>query len=61
VLQRLREAGLTVRPEKCKFFEREVEYLGHVISEEGLKKGKKKVLAIENAVRPTTRMVICLA
>lgn len=54
VLQRLREAGLTVRPEKCKFFEREVEYLGHVIGEEGLKKCEKKVAAIENAARPTT-------
>lgn len=54
VLQRLKEAGLTVRPDKCRFLEDEIEYLGHVISKDGLKKSKKKVAAIENAGRPTT-------
>lgn len=42
VLQILRKVGFIVNPEKCKLFEREVQYLGHVVSEE-LKKCKTKV------------------
>ena len=36
VLQRLREAGLKLRPSKCHFLQRSVEYLGHVVSERGI-------------------------
>ncbi len=33
VLQRLKSAGLKLKPKKCKLFQREVSFLGHVISE----------------------------
>ena len=36
VLARLGEARLTLRREKCHFFQREVRYLGHLVSAEGV-------------------------
>lgn len=35
VLTRLKEYGLKLSPEKCKFFQTSVRYLGHVVSENG--------------------------
>ena len=31
VFQRLRKAGLALKPSKCKFFEKSVEFLGHIV------------------------------
>ena len=53
VIEKLAEAGLTVKKEKCEFFKDEINYLGHKISKEGLKKSDDKVKAILNAPRPT--------
>jgi transposase InsO family protein len=36
VLQKLREAGLRLKPSKCSFFQRRVGYLGHIVSREGV-------------------------
>ena len=36
VMQRLKEAGMRLKKEKCRFFQPSVEYLGHRISMEGL-------------------------
>ena len=47
VLQRLGEVGLTLRPDKCYFFQEKVDYLGHEISAQGvypLKANVRKVL-----------------
>jgi len=41
VIHRLREVGLKVNPGKCQFIRREVEYLGHTITPEGLKPNSK--------------------
>lgn len=54
VVERLKEAGLTVKAEKCRFFEEQLEYLGHLITREGLKKTDKKIKAIVDAPRPET-------
>uniref|UniRef100_A0A8C1X488 ribonuclease H n=1 Tax=Cyprinus carpio TaxID=7962 RepID=A0A8C1X488_CYPCA len=37
VLSRLQEYGLKLSPEKCKFFQTSVKYLGHIVSENGEK------------------------
>ena len=36
VFERLKSAGLTLKPEKCKLAQTEVCYLGHVVSAEGV-------------------------
>ena len=53
VLQRLREAGLKLRPSKCHFLQRSVEYLGHVVSERGISPDPWKVEAVRNFPMPT--------
>ena len=42
VLARLRAAGLRLKPKKCLFLREEVPYLGHVISENGIKPDSSK-------------------
>ena len=42
VLQRLKEFGITINPKKCKFLMSEVEYVGYIISKEGLEFSKEK-------------------
>lgn len=48
----LRENNLQLKISKCKFFACEVEYLGHIINEEGIKANPKKVQAIKEYPRP---------
>ncbi len=52
VLTKLREAGLTLKKEKCSFFEKEIQCLGYRISKEGLRKMEDKVNAIIRAKVP---------
>ena len=46
VLQRLREAGLKLKPSKCKLFRTRVKFLGHVVSGEGTEPDPEKVACI---------------
>ena len=43
LLGRLKTAGLVLQPEKCHFLKKEIGYLGHVISENGLKPDPNKL------------------
>lgn len=52
VLVRLRDVGLRLRSDKCLFFLPQVEYLGHIISKEGLSPGLGKVAAVLHAPAP---------
>ena len=52
MLNRLSQAGLRRRREKCSFMAREVEYLGHQISWQGILPSPSKVEAIVNAPMP---------
>ena len=53
VLLRLRHAGLKLKPEKCRFFQRSVSFLGHIISHEGIGTDPEKTRAIMEWPTPT--------
>eukprot|EP00731_Ephydatia_muelleri_P009815 Em0005g401a len=46
-VRRLREAGLRVKPSKCRFLQKEVKFLGHVVSENGISTDPGKTEAIQ--------------
>jgi len=48
VLDRLRAAGLKLKPSKCKFLKRKVEFLGHIASENGIEPDETKIEKIKN-------------
>lgn len=50
--ERLRNANLKLQPDKCEFLRNEVTYLGHVISEAGVKPDPKKIDAVKHFPRP---------
>ena len=54
VLTRLEEAGLTLNREKCEFSRREVKFLGHILSQDGVRSDPDKVAAIVNIKEPVT-------
>ena len=54
VLKRLQEANLKMKKSKCSFFKRELHYLGHLLTTEGLKPQPEKVKAISELKPPTT-------
>lgn len=47
VLERLREYGLKLSPEKCKFFQTSVRYLGHVVSQHGVETDPEKTATLK--------------
>ena len=52
VLRRLRKHGLYARPDKCHFSSDTVEYLGFILSKEGLKMDQSKVKIIQDWPEP---------
>ncbi|GFT10646.1 retrovirus-related Pol polyprotein from transposon 297 [Nephila pilipes] len=54
VFQRLQKANLKLSPKKCKFFRKEVSYLVHVISSEGVKTNPEKIKAVVDWPHPET-------
>lgn len=52
VFAKLNDAGIKLNKDKCKFFQKEVKYCGHIISEMGLKKSPDNIIAIKNAPCP---------
>ncbi|GFX83965.1 retrovirus-related Pol polyprotein from transposon 297 [Trichonephila clavipes] len=52
VLSKLIDANLKLNPSKCKFFQKEVNYLGHIISAEGVRTDPEKVSTVKNWKRP---------
>ncbi|MCD1431043.1 DDE-type integrase/transposase/recombinase [Klebsiella pneumoniae] len=55
VFQRLRNSGLRLSSKKCHLFQREVQYLGHVVSSEGVAVDKKKVESVKEWPVPTDK------
>lgn len=54
VLHRLEEYGLELSPEKCKFFQTSVRYLGHIVSEKGVETDPDKILVLKSCPIPRT-------
>ncbi|CAK9834497.1 Retrovirus-related Pol polyprotein from transposon 412 [Anthophora retusa] len=50
--KRLRKANLKLQPSKCTFLRREVAYLGHIISDEGVKPCPNKISAVKEFPKP---------
>ena len=53
LFQRLREADLKLNREKCNFFKSHIQYLGHLISGEGIKPLPEKLESIKEMPPPT--------
>ena len=54
IFQKLAAAGLKLKPSKCFFLKEEIEYLGHVVSGEGISINPKKVEAVTKWPTPQT-------
>lgn len=51
----LRAANLKLAPAKCKLLKKETEFLGHVVSDKGIKAAPGKISAVETWPIPTTK------
>ncbi|GBL74066.1 Retrovirus-related Pol polyprotein from transposon 297 [Araneus ventricosus] len=54
VFQRLQKANLKLSLKKYRFFRKEVSYLGHIISADGVKTDQEKIKAVVDWPRPET-------
>lgn len=54
VLERLAEANLSINLEKSRFAKRDISFLGHVITQTGIKMQPEKIRAITEFPKPTT-------
>ena len=57
VFQRLKEAGLKLSLEKCSFFKKHIQYLGHLLSEEGIQPLPEKLESISKMPTPKNQVV----
>lgn len=55
IFMKLQEAGLTLNPHKCRLFQRQVLFLGHVVSSDGVHVDPKKIDHIQNWPTPQTK------
>ena len=54
VFLRLREAKLKLKVSKCSFFKKHIQYLGHLVSGDGIEPLPEKLEAVENMPPPKT-------
>ena len=54
IFRRLQEFGLKMKREKCAFFKKHIQYLGHLVSEKGFEPLPEKLEAIKKMPAPTT-------
>ena len=55
LLSRLHSAGLKLNPKKCKFYQKEVKFLGKIIDKNGQRIDSESVAAIVNMPQPTDK------
>lgn len=53
VLEKLKDARLKIQLDKCEFFRKETQFLGHTVSEEGVRPNSDKIEAIKQWPMPT--------
>jgi len=54
VFTRIRNAGLKLRADKCKFCFNEIEFLGYVVGKDGIKTDQKKIEKVKQFPKPKT-------
>ena len=54
VFEKLKNAGLKLSPSKCQLFRKEIKYLGHIISEEGIAVDPDKISCVKDWPVPKT-------
>jgi transposase InsO family protein len=54
VLECFRKAGLKLKPSKCSLIQREINFLGHLISRKGIETDPAKIAAVVKWPRPTS-------
>ena len=54
VIRKLRAAGLMLKPTKFDLFKQQINYLGHVVSKEGVSTNPDKITAVTEWPQPTT-------
>ena len=52
ILKALQAAGLTIKPSKIHFGPKEVKYLGHILSHEGIRLGEDQIKSIVDLPKP---------
>lgn len=52
LFERLRQVGLKLQPDKCEYLRPELEYLGHVISEHGIRPNPNRIEKVEKYPAP---------
>ena len=52
VFNRIRNAGLKLKPTKCHFFQKEIKYLGHIVNADGILPSPDKLKAIADMLTP---------
>lgn len=55
VFQRVRAAGLKLKPSKCQFLKPEVKYLGHIVSAEGVRPDPAKIACVRDFPAPQNK------
>ena len=52
IMQKLKDAGLKLKPRKCSLLAKKVEYLGHIITRDDIKTYPKKTQAVKDWPKP---------
>ncbi|GBM66976.1 hypothetical protein AVEN_208112-1 [Araneus ventricosus] len=55
VLQRIQQAGLTIKPSKCKSAQSQVQYLGYIVGQGCRRPSELKVEAVKNFPTPRNK------
>ena len=55
ILSRIGQAGMKLKPSKCRLFQKRVHYLGHVVTEEGFMTDPEKIETVREWPVPTTQ------